>query len=213
MTKTLNTCLVLLGLLLLQRVEAQSPQTELPPDSIRGRKNSPSRIRWGAVPHAGQCVGLITAAEQENLDRAAEYLESGLKPPDRRELARKLWVVLDRKLFTNLDRLSSKPDGDLDDGLPNRDRIGLVESPAGNVEMLLDRVQRGQGSPIWLFSSSTLQEIPRLYDEVQPPWIERYVPERAPNHSMAVPATVSMDRPPSAHPPGLRCSPRCPPAR
>ena len=63
-------------------------------------------------------------------------------------------------------------------GFTSRDRIGLVESPSGNVEMFLDRVQRGQGDPIWLFSSSTLQEIPRLYDEVQPPWIERYVPER-----------------------------------
>ena len=49
-------------------------------------------------------VGLITAAEQENLDRAAEYLDSRLKPPDRRELARKLGVVLDRKLFTSLDQ-------------------------------------------------------------------------------------------------------------
>ncbi len=64
-----------------------------------------------------------------------------------------------------------------DDGLSNRDRIGIVESPSGDVEMLLDRVQRGQGPPIWLFSSSTLQEIPRLYDEIQPPWIERYMPE------------------------------------
>ena len=54
----------------------------------------------------------------------------------------------------------------------------LVESPSGNVDIFLDRVQRGQGDPIWLFSSGTLQEIPRLYDEIQPPWIERYVPER-----------------------------------
>ena len=141
-------------------------------------RNSPSRIPWGAALPAGQWSVLITAVEQENLDRAAEYLESGLKPRDRRELARKLSVVLDRRLFTSLDRLSNEPDGDLGDGLTNRDRIGLVESPSGNVEIFLDRVQRGQGNPIWLFSSSMLQEIPRLYDEIEPPWIERYLPER-----------------------------------
>jgi MscS family membrane protein len=44
--------------------------------------------------------------------------------------------------------------------------------------MFLHQVPRGQGSPIWLFSSSMLGEIPRLYDEIQPPWIEGYVPER-----------------------------------
>ena len=158
-------------------MEAQAPKAERPPSTTAEQKQPVEDPLGRSTPH-GTVVGLITAAEQENLDRAAEYLESGLKPPDRRELARKLWVVLDRKLFTSLDRLSNKPDGDLDDGLTNRDRIGLVESPSGNVEMFLDRVQRGQGNPIWLFSSSTLQEIPRLYDEVQPPWIERYVPER-----------------------------------
>ncbi len=122
-------------------------------------------------------AGLIRAAEQENLDRAAEYLDAGLRLPDRRELAQQLRVVLDRKLVTSLDRLSDQPDGDLEDGLSNRDLIGLIESPTGNVEMFLDRVQRG-GNRIWLFSSSRmLQEIPRLYDEIEPPWIERYVPE------------------------------------
>ena len=44
--------------------------------------------------------GLMTQAilAQGNLDRAIEYLESGLRLEERRELARKLWVVLDRKL-------------------------------------------------------------------------------------------------------------------
>ena len=61
-------------------------------------------------------------------------------------------------------------------GSTTRERIGLVESPSGNVELFLDRVRRGQGNAIWLFSSSMLQEIPRLYDEVQPLWLESYVP-------------------------------------
>ena len=195
MKKTFSCYLVVLGLILLQRVEAQAPKAERPPSTAAEQKQPVEDPLGRSTPH-GTVVGLIRAAQQENLDRAAEYLESGLKPPDRRELARQLSVVLDRKLFTSLDRLSDKPDGDLADGLTDRDRIGLVESPSGNVEMFLDRVQRGQGPAIWLFSSTTLQEIPRLYDEIQPPWIERYVPETAPNHSMAVGPTLSMDRHP-----------------
>ncbi len=177
MTKTFNTCLVLLILLLLQRVEAQAPQTERP-DSTTAQQKPPIQDAMGrSTPH-GTVVGLVTAAEQGNLDRAGEYLESGLTLPERRELARKLWVVLDRKLVTSLGRVSDELEGDLADGLPGRDRIGVVESTSGDVEMFLDRVQRGQGNSIWLFSSSTLRQIPRLYDEVRPPWFEEYVPER-----------------------------------
>ena len=116
MTKTFNTCLILLGLLLLQGAEARSAQTERA-QSTTAEQKQPVEDPLGRSTPRGTVVGLMMAAEQENLDRAAEYLESGLKPPDRRELARKLWVVLDRKLATSLDRLSDTPDGDLDDGL------------------------------------------------------------------------------------------------
>jgi MscS family membrane protein len=174
MAKNISTLLVLLGLL--QGVNAQSPQAGRPQSPTAEQKPPVEDPLGRSTPH-GTVVGLITAAQQENLDRATEYLESGLKLPERRELAQKLRVVLDRKLLTSLDRLSHEPGGNLDDGLTDRDRLGLVESPSGNVEMFLDRVQR-DGKPIWLFSSSMLEEIPRLYDEIQPLWIEQYVPER-----------------------------------
>ena len=176
MKKIFSCSLVVLGLILLQRLEAQTPQAERTQSTTAEQKPPVEDPLGRSTPH-GTAVGLVRAAEQENLDRAAEYLESGLASADRQELARKLWVVLDRKLRTSLNRLSDEPDGDPDDGSSDRDRIGTVDSPSGDVEMLLDRVQRGQAPPIWLFSSSTLQEIPRLYDEIQPPWIERYVPE------------------------------------
>jgi MscS family membrane protein len=172
----IQTCLLLAGLLLLQPLEAQAPQAERAQSTTTQQGRPVADPLGRSTPH-GTVAGLITAVEEENLDRAAEYLDSRLASPDRRQLARELGVVLDRKLFPSLGRLSRSPDGDGDDGLINRDRIGVVESASGNVEMFLDRVQREQG-PIWLFSSSMMQEIPRLYAEIQPPWIERYVPER-----------------------------------
>jgi len=164
MRKMFSACLLLLCVLLSQHLEAQSTQ---PAEDPLGR----------STPH-GTATGLIQAVEQGNLGRAAEYLDSRLALSERGELARKLWVVLDRKLITGVSRLSNMPDGDLGDGLSNRDRIGAVESESGSVDMLLDRVQRGQNGAIWLVSSRTLPEIPRLYDEIQPLWIERYVPNR-----------------------------------
>ena len=174
MQRTFKTLLVLLSLLVLQRVDLLSLQTGSP-QSTNAEPQQPAEDPFGrSTPH-GTVVGLVTAAQQD-LERAAEYLDSDLTPPDRRELARKLGVVLDRKLLTSLDRLRNEPGGDLGDGLTNRDRIGVVESRSGNVELFVDRVQRGEGNSIWLFSSSTLQEIPRLYDELSPLSFERYVP-------------------------------------
>jgi MscS family membrane protein len=93
-------------------------------------------------------------------------------------LARKLGVVLDRKLSTPLSTLSDKPEGNLEDGLrTNLDLLGVFPSDSGTVDILLDRVQRGKDRPIWLFSRESLQEVPRLYDEVQPIWFEQYIPE------------------------------------
>src|SRR5258708_702122 len=106
MTKTFSCYLVLLGLILFQRVEAQAPKAAERPHATPAEQKPPVADPLGrSTPH-GTVVGLVTAAEHENLDRAAEYLESGLMPPERRELARKLWVVLDRKLVTRLARVS-----------------------------------------------------------------------------------------------------------
>ena len=157
-----------LSLLLLQRVDAQPKPGAAPQPA---EQKPPAEDSLGRSTPQGTVSGLMMAVEQESLDRAADYLESALALPVKRELAQKLAVVLNRKLLTKLDRPSREPGGDPDDDLPDRDRIGLIESPSGNVEILLDRVQRGQGNAIWLFSSATLREVPRLYEEIQPPWI------------------------------------------
>ena len=166
MKKTFSSSLILLGLVLL-RPQQTTAQQQPPPEDPLGR----------STPQ-GTVVGLARAALQEDLERAAHYLDSTLEAPERQELARKLGVVLDRRLFTSLDALSRSPDGDPNDGLrAGRDRVGTVRSASGNVEIVLDRVQRGGDNPVWLFPSDTSQEIPRLYDELAPLWFERYAPE------------------------------------
>ena len=125
------------------------------------------------------CVAaFFKAFHRENYERAAQYLDSSLELPEREELAYNLGVILDRKLSASLSALSEKPEGNPDDGLAAyRDLLGIIPSESGNVDILLDRVQRGKERPLWLFSAESLQEVPRLYSEVEATWFERYVPE------------------------------------
>ena len=178
MTKTIQACLLLLSVLLPHRVEAQLIPAGPPAAASPDQKPPAPEDPLGRSTPQGAAVGLMQAAETGNLDGAAEFIDSRLGRSQRSELARKLWVVLDRKLLVGLGRLSNQPDGDLEDGLTTRDRVGRIDSPSGDVDLFLDRVQRGQNPPIWLFSAETLREIPRLYDELEPPWIEQFVPER-----------------------------------
>ncbi len=180
--------LALLGLVLTGRHQAEAQTTKPePPSTAPDPRQQVAVDPLGRTSPHGTVTGLIGAAKRGDFDRAAAYLEPGRKPAERRELARQLWLVLDRKLLTSLDILNRRPEGDLDDGLPDSDRIGVVESASGDVEILLDRLPpQRDGARVWVFSSSTLQEIPRLADEMAPAWIEDYVPGAAAHHAMAV---------------------------
>jgi MscS family membrane protein len=135
----------------------------------------------------------LRAIQKEDYERATEYLDSRLKLPERQELARKLGVIFDRKLSARLSALSDKPEGNLDDGLrPNRDLLGIIPSDSGNVDVLLDRVQRGKDRPIWLFSAESLQEVPRLYGELET-WFGTIRSEQLARRLFSHPA-VSVDR-------------------
>ena len=125
----------------------------------------------------GTVLGFIKAAQAEDYARAAEYLDSRYPAARTQQLARELKVVLDRELSAMVALLSAKPEGDPDAGpRPNRQLIGRVTTDAGSLDILLDRVQRGQAPPVWLFSWDTLRGIPVVYAEIGPPWIESYLP-------------------------------------
>jgi MscS family membrane protein len=115
------------------------------------------------------CIrGFLKAAEKDDYATAAEYLATKAPPARAQELARQLKVVLDRGLSGNLDRLPRTPDGDLTDGLPpNMERVGSVKTETVTVDVLLQRVKRGNGPEIWLFSQATLKDIPQAYAETK----------------------------------------------
>jgi MscS family membrane protein len=114
--------------------------------------------------------GYLKAARDGDFERAAKYLDLRYLP-DRMDksqgsqLARQLKIALDKVLWFDLETVSGGPDGFPDDGLPaNRDIIGRIETPEKTVDILLQRVPRGDGEYIWKFSNQTVGKIPHLYE-------------------------------------------------
>ena len=85
-------------------------------------------------------------------------------------------AVLDFGISENFDHLTRTPEGDLRDGLPNRDRLGLCGRLRGKIDIMLDLVQRPNEPSIWLFSSETLRYIPEIFEELDQPWLAKLLP-------------------------------------
>jgi MscS family membrane protein len=114
--------------------------------------------------------GYLKAARDGDFERAAKYLDLRYLPgrmdkSQGPQLARQLKIALDKTLWFDLETVSAHPDGFTDDSLPlNRDIIGRIETPGKTVDILMQRVTRGDGVDIWKFSNQTVGEIPHLYE-------------------------------------------------
>jgi MscS family membrane protein len=113
--------------------------------------------------------GFLTAGRAGDWDRAAGYLNLSPVPAAQRaargpELARELKTVLDRTLWVDLEALSDEPEGATGDGLPRRrDRVGVIETTGGAVDVLVDRVAREDGALVWKVAATTVARIPDLH--------------------------------------------------
>ncbi len=115
--------------------------------------------------------GLSQAIKEKDLKRAENYLDFRNLPfskgeLDRQELVRKLHIIAKRVMNVDLLELSNDPLGHRDDSLPSyRDRVTTIDTKAGPVDILMQRVPRGDGVFIWKVSNATVALIPRLYEE------------------------------------------------
>jgi MscS family membrane protein len=143
-----------------------TPQPERPKDPL------------GRVTPRGTVIGFLSAAHKGNYEIAAQYLNTHLDREHAATRAEQLSVVLDRRLPARLNELSDKPEGSLSDPLkPNQDLVGTIASRNGSVDILLDRVDLGQGKLRWLFSETTLESIPHLYEEVNHISVDDVLPQ------------------------------------
>jgi len=114
--------------------------------------------------------GYLKAARDGDFERAAKYLDLRYLPDRMDEsqgpqLARQLKIALDKVIWFDLEMISAHPAGFSDDGLPaDRDSIGRVKTPEKTVDILMQRIARGDGAYIWKISNQTVAEIPHLYE-------------------------------------------------
>jgi MscS family membrane protein len=126
----------------------------------------------------GTVFGFIKAASKGNYELALQYLDTKTKGTGAEKLVGGLQAILDYGFSGHLGMLSNKPEGNLGDNLPpSKERVGTVKTPSGSLDVLLERVERGKGPPIWLFSKETLKEVPETYKEIKVQAIEPYLPE------------------------------------
>lgn len=116
----------------------------------------------------GCVIGFLQAVTNNDLPKAAQYLDTKLPNAEAGQLAQQLKVVLDTGLASSINGLSHEPQGDVGDDLRvSREKVGVVKTPNGTIDIFLDRVKRPQAATIWLFSSETLAQIPAAYANLQ----------------------------------------------
>ncbi|HXR34106.1 MAG TPA: hypothetical protein VN830_10380 [Verrucomicrobiae bacterium] len=153
-----------------------SAQPNVPPDPL-GRDN----------PH-GCIIGFIKAAQEERYDVAVQYFQpvAGRHrpvPDEEEELALQLLRILNQKFAGPLDFVSRDPLGRLDDGLPaDQEKINGPLGTTDNLPILLVRREDEQGRKLWYISRETLAQVPKVYDSLSFPELEKEIPANLVEH-------------------------------
>lgn len=134
----------------------------------------------------GTVLGFMKAVRDDKTDIAVQYLNTPLRGAAAVNLARQLFVVLDRRLPPRLSVLSDRPEGSLANPFqPDRDVIGTLTTENGPLDLVVERTNRGAVKGVWVFSRATLEAIPDLYDEVNFVAVDRLLPDFLVRHRLA----------------------------
>lgn len=167
---------VVFALLLLPRISSAqvgtqkdvpaTPKPEAPQDTL------------GRSTPRGAVLGFLSAIKKSNAEVAALYLNTPLRGPEAAQLARQLGTVLDRRLPARLNQISDEPEGSIPDPLrPDEDLVGTIKTARGELNIMVERVDRGKAGKVWLFSRGTLSSIPEVFQELTTPPLEQFLPK------------------------------------
>ncbi len=155
----------------------------LSPVAVAAQQTAPATVTPAPTPQPGpqdeydrgvprsSLRGYIDACRNGDYERAANYLDLRRIPKAARarqgaKLALELKIVLDQELWIDWATISNDAGGFQSDGLSaGEDRIGTIKTEKGSVDILMQRVPRGDGVDIWKISASTVAAIPALYQE------------------------------------------------
>jgi MscS family membrane protein len=89
------------------------------------------------------------------------YLDTPQPGTEATALARQLAAALNRYLPARLNEVSEKPEGSVKDPRrPNEELIGTINATNVELDVIVERVNRGKEGQIWLFSRHTLDALP-----------------------------------------------------
>lgn len=108
------------------------------------------------------------------------------QPKQGARLARMLAEVMQRRVIIDWTDLPGRRDG-LNASLPENHpfagkprrsiEISELETNRRPVTIRLNRLKPANGDPVWVFSAQTVKDVPRLYAQYGPGWIESKVPK------------------------------------
>jgi len=125
----------------------------------------------------GAVMGFLAASRKGSADVAVLYLNTPLRGEDAQALWRQLAAVLNQRLPARLNQISDKPEGSVPDPLkPDEDVVGTITTADCQLDIVLERVDRGKLGKVWLFSGKTLASIPKVFRELNAP-AEEILPE------------------------------------
>jgi len=113
---------------------------------------------------------------------AASHLDLRQIPAEERAeagptLARHLKVVLDRNIWFDLNKVSNRPEGNVEDGLPpDVESLGSIHAAGALVDVVMVRAQNDAGELVWRFSPTLVEKVPVLYDEFGFGWLGDHAP-------------------------------------
>jgi len=162
-----------------QSASPKKASTPGPPhDSTTAATAEPPKDVLGRETPRGAVMGFLTAAGKGNGDVAALYLNTPLRGGDAQVLWRQLAAVLNQRLPARINQISDKPEGSIPDPLkPDEDTIGTIVTADGELNIVLERVDRGKLGRVWLFSGKTLASIPNVFEELNTPAVEEFLPD------------------------------------
>jgi len=139
-------------------------------------------------------AGFLQACRAHDFTRACSYLDLRKLPhisraKDGSRLAQQLDQVLERDTRFDVAELSSDPMGSQTAGMPpTRERIDSFNDNGNAINVELERIQLRSGIGVWLFSSGTIDQVPRLARIASETPIEKYLPDVLVTWTMAATA-------------------------
>lgn len=139
----------------------------------------------GAVEH------FILNAREDRFEIAGEAINMRLLPDvSRADAAYMLYFVMSQELWINWSALPDRADGMIDtpslagsNEMVGKERtsirLGEIKADGRSIPIRVERTQDANGNKRWLFAAHTVENIPALYAQHGPGWIDKNTPEWA----------------------------------